>query len=185
MSDYRSLAELNIGILGVGEIGTVCAKLLKGLGCNIVGLVNRPRPSDQIVSKFYVMNDIRALLSSVDYVINILPSTPTTNNILSLDALKHCNNVGFINIGRGNVCSNENILHALDQGWLRDAFLDVFPEEPLEESSGLWQHPRVTVTPHVAAMSRGREISQCFLSNLDLVNAGHPPANLVDWDKLY
>ena len=44
---------------------------------------------------------------------------------------------------------------------------------------------RVTVTPHVAAMSRGREISQCFLANLDLVDAGQPPANLVDWDKLY
>ena len=88
MSDYRSLADLTIGILGVGEIGTVCAKALKGFGSNIVGLVNRPRPGDPIVSKYFVMTEVTELLSSVDYIINILPSTPTTNNILCPSTLQ-------------------------------------------------------------------------------------------------
>ena len=58
--------------------------------------------------------------------------------------MKACQNVGFVNIGRGNVIQEEDIIHALDQGMLRAAVLDVFNTEPLPPASALWSHPRVT-----------------------------------------
>ena len=58
--------------------------------------------------------------------------------------LSNCQNVGFINIGRGNVIKEEEIVEALDKGWLRAAALDVFNVEPLPQESDLWSHPRVT-----------------------------------------
>ena len=58
--------------------------------------------------------------------------------------MKACHNVGFVNIGRGNVIQEEDIISALDGGMLRAAVLDVFNTEPLPPASALWSHPRVT-----------------------------------------
>ena len=58
--------------------------------------------------------------------------------------MKACHNVGFVNIGRGNVIKEEDIISALDGGMLRAAVLDVFNTEPLPPASALWSHPRVT-----------------------------------------
>ena len=58
--------------------------------------------------------------------------------------MKACHNVGFVNIGRGNVIQEEDIISALDGGMLRAAVLDVFNTEPLPPASPLWSHPRVT-----------------------------------------
>ncbi|XP_023344412.1 uncharacterized protein LOC111713708 isoform X2 [Eurytemora carolleeae] len=166
LNNYRSLNELTIGILGVGEIGSSCAKLLHGFGCQIIGLVNSPRLPDHYVSKYYCLSEVKELLRSADYIINVLPSTPQTNNILSNDVLSACQGSGFINIGRGNVCTDQDIISALNNGWLKEAYLDVFSVEPLPLDSGFWTHPRVTVTPHVAGSSRTLEIVGCFMYNL-------------------
>jgi len=184
-NSYRSLRELNIGILGLGEIGMECAKTFKGLGSRIVGMVTKPRPADPIVDHYYTKDQMNVMLQQVDYLINILPSTPETNNILNSDVLSNCKNVGFINIGRGNVIANDDIIRALDAGWFREAYLDVFPVEPLPEDSPLWLHPKVTVSPHVAAESRAREVTACLYNNLQRLQAGQLPASLVNWDKLY
>ena len=58
--------------------------------------------------------------------------------------LQHCKNIGFVNIGRGNVISEEDILFALNEGMFKKVVLDVFKEEPLPKSSPLWSHPDVT-----------------------------------------
>ncbi|XP_023344414.1 uncharacterized protein LOC111713708 isoform X4 [Eurytemora carolleeae] len=158
LNNYRSLNELTIGILGVGEIGSSCAKLLHGFGCQIIGLVNSPRLPDHYVSKYYCLSEVKELLRSADYIINVLPSTPQTNNILS---------------------------NALNNGWLKEAYLDVFSVEPLPLDSGFWTHPRVTVTPHVAGSSRALEIVDCFLTNLNKMAKGESPDGLINWEKMY
>jgi len=182
---YRPLNELRIGILGLGEIGQKCAQLFKGLGCTVIGLVNRPRNGDHTVDRYYARGELPEMLSSCDYIINILPSTKETDNILSNDAFSVCKNAGFINIGRGNVCSEQDIIRGLDAGWLSEAFLDVFPVEPLPPQSPLWTHPKVTVSPHVAGIPRANEIADCFIANLTKVENGEDPSNCIDWDKLY
>ena len=103
------------------------------------------------------------MLESLDYLVNVLPATPETNNLLSRfgfqtlelhdplificrESLKHCKNVGFVNIGRGNIIEEEDIIFALENGFFRGAYLDVFNQEPLPANSPLWSHDEVTST---------------------------------------
>jgi len=185
LRNYRGVSSLTIGILGVGEIGLACASMFKGMGSIVLGLVNSPRERDDTVSRYFVREELAEMLSSCDYIINILPATTDTNGILSNDVLKSCRNAGFINIGRGNVCTDQDIVKALDSGWLREAFLDVFFEEPLPKASPLWSHPKVTVTPHVAAKAQAESIAECFVKNVERVEEGQLPVPLIDWNKLY
>ena len=130
------------------------------LGCVVVGLVTSPRGPSSHVTRHYTARDLGEMMAGQDYLINVLPSTAETNNILNRcvflsgvmktvwwcdfrENLKHCKNVGFVNIGRGNIISEADILYALDNNFFRGAVLDVFNVEPLPEDSPLWVHPSV------------------------------------------
>ena len=101
------------------------------------------------------------MLTGLDYIINVLPATPETNNMLNRckvvcavikilfhscfrENLKHCKDVGFVNIGRGNIISEADIIYALDNNFFRGAVLDVFDVEPLPKDSPLWVHKNIT-----------------------------------------
>jgi phosphoglycerate dehydrogenase-like enzyme len=93
-------------------------------------------------------SDLPDLLQNCDYVINILPSTPDTTGLLNGDMLKHCaqKRSVFMNIGRSTVIKEEDLVNALNKGWLSAAILDVFETEPLCPSSALWTLPQVSYT---------------------------------------
>jgi len=185
LKSYRCLNELKIGILGIGQMGKCTAKILKGLGCRVFGLVSTAREPSEFVDEYFVPKNLPELLNSVDYVINILPATPQTDHILGGGILSTCRNVGFVNIGRGNVIKEEEIVEALDNGWLKGAALDVFNTEPLPADCKLWTHPKVTITPHIAGESRAQDIAECFLLNLERYDKGEELGCLVDWERLY
>lgn len=85
------------------------------------------------------------MLTNCDYIINVLPSTPNTLGLLNGNVLQNCKNRGsiFINIGRGTIIKEADLLHALEQQWILGAILDVFEEEPLSKKSKLWTLPQV------------------------------------------
>ncbi|KAG0725381.1 Glyoxylate/hydroxypyruvate reductase A [Chionoecetes opilio] len=91
----------------------------------------------------------------------------------------------FINIGRGDVVSEGDLLKALDAGWLSAAILDVFVEEPLPKDSGLWRHPKVRVTPHAAAVGCAEDVAEAFLLNYKRFIDGQQVSHVVDWKLGY
>lgn len=93
-------------------------------------------------------SDLPDLLQNCDYIINVLPSTPDTIGLLNEDMLKQCaqKQPVFINIGRGTVIKEKDLINALSRGWLSAAILDVFETEPLPPSSVLWTMPQVKYT---------------------------------------
>ncbi|KAA0191547.1 hypothetical protein HAZT_HAZT000825 [Hyalella azteca] len=91
----------------------------------------------------------------------------------------------LINIGRGNVVSEDDLLAALDAGPLAGAVLDVFQEEPLLPSSLLWTHPKVVVTPHCAGVSRASDVAKAFVQNYGRFAAGEKPQFLLDFYRGY
>ena len=93
------------------------------------GFVSRAREPTDLVKAFYTLDNLNDMLGNVDYLVNVLPATPNTNNLLSRERLKHCNNVGFVNIGRGNIIDEENTIFALEKGFFKAAFLDVLARE--------------------------------------------------------
>ena len=91
----------------------------------------------------------------------------------------------FINIGRSNVISESDLIKALDKGWLSAAILDVFDTEPLPVDHPFWSHEKITVTPHVAGISRPQDISKCFQENYRLFTEGKELNNVINWEECY
>ena len=187
---YRLLNDLTIGVLGVGGIGKAVCKGCKQMGMKVFGMVSTLPSPDKLypfVDKYFLTKDIENLLSESDFVCNTLPKTPETDGLLSGCTLKACatKNSVLINIGRGNVINDGEIVHAVKQGWIKGAILDVFQEEPLPKSSPLWDLNEVVITPHCSALSFGHEVASLFVENLDLFQTGDVLKFVVNWQKGY
>jgi glyoxylate/hydroxypyruvate reductase len=121
------------------------------------------------------------LLAQADVVINLLALTPQTHGLLNaafFAALPA--QASVVNLARGRHVVDADLLAALDSGHLRHAVLDVFHTEPLPVGHRFWQHPRVTVLPHAAAMTDARSAAAVAVANLRAARDGQAPANLVD-----
>ena len=131
--------------------------------------------------------ELPQLLQSCDYVCSALPSTPQTKGLLSGDILKHCagRKSVFINVGRGDIISETTLVHAITEGWLGGAILDVYDEEPLPDDSMLWANPNVTLTPHMAGLCSVSEASSVFMNNVHHYLAGQPLQYTVDFSHGY
>ncbi|KAL8583460.1 hypothetical protein ACOMHN_044818 [Nucella lapillus] len=158
---YRPAQSLSIGILGYGTIGKRVAEVCKFFGMT-VWAVNRTRNTSpsSYVDHFRGLDGLGEVLQSVDYLCSIVPDTPASCDLLSGDVLKQCQNkkTVLINIGRGNVISDESLARAIREGWLGGAILDVFNQEPLPPDSELWTLPNVVITPHMSGVAVGELI---------------------------
>merc|ERR1711972_560233 len=111
---------------------------------------------------------------------------PQTRGLLDKDVLSACGEGKlFINVGRGDVVSEQSLLDALAKGWLRGAVLDVFSPEPLPTESPLWKHPQVTITPHISAVTYSDDTAGLFVENLALWLEDKPLKYVVNLDKGY
>ncbi|XP_050308365.1 glyoxylate/hydroxypyruvate reductase A-like [Anthonomus grandis grandis] len=190
--DYRGMNDLKIGILGLGSIGNYISKTLNQLGATIYGLGRResiPLETDEYrhVSTYFSQQNLSGLLESVDYIVNVLPKTEETNNLLGNGILERCKgkNVIFINIGRGNIIKESELIHALKEKWISGAILDVFETEPLPKESPLWDFNNVFITPHVSGNSRAQDVAEKFRTNYENYVKGLPFINQIDFEKGY
>ncbi|XP_064116743.1 glyoxylate/hydroxypyruvate reductase A-like isoform X2 [Macrobrachium nipponense] len=186
---YRSIQDLTVGIMGMGNIGKEVARTLKTFQA-VVNTYVRTIPSEQKkfehVDKYWHGGELSAFLRECDYIVNIMPSTPVTREMLGGEVLKNAKEGAvFINIGRGDVISENDIINSLDAGWISAAILDVFDKEPLRAESPLWKHPKVFITPHVAAVSRPEDVVRTFVFNYKRYIQGLPVMYLIDWDIGY
>ncbi|KAG7397478.1 hypothetical protein PHYBOEH_000698 [Phytophthora boehmeriae] len=185
---YRSFRQLTVSILGLGDIGQGIGRLLKVAGFKVVGFKQRIADGHSFAdSADCVSSDLSEVLQAADFVVNVLPSTKATRGLLQLDTLEVCRNkkLVFINVGRGDVIKETELVQALDTGILSRAVLDVFETEPLPKESALWTHPSVHLTPHVSALSLPEEVADVFVRNLELQLANKPLLYPVDWTKGY
>jgi phosphoglycerate dehydrogenase-like enzyme len=113
---------------------------------------------------------IESALPSADWVILMCPLTETTRGLINARRLSLLpKGAGLVNVARGEVVVEKDLIEALENGSLGSAYLDVFEHEPLSQKSPLWSLPNVIVTPHSAGFSAGNEkrVSQMYLANLD------------------
>ena len=182
---YRRLSELTLGILGVGDIGGEVARMAGAFGMTVWGLRSRPEPAPA-VDRVFTPDQLADFLAGPDYLVNILPSTPATRDLLSGETLSSCRpSAVLINIGRGDIIDEASLVRAVQKGWITGAVLDVFQQEPLPEGSPLWDLPGVTITPHVAALGISGDIAAVIADNLARYRAGEPLNHLVDWGRGY
>ena len=178
----RALDEMKVVIFGTGEIGQELARILRFFGVQVDGVSRSGMDKDHFCR---VMSMEEVSLAKADFIINTLPLTKETAGLFDEKLFARMNQAVFINVGRGLTVDHEALLGALDSGVLRAAVLDVFEEEPLSADSPLWSHQRVTVTPHISAITTPEEAVVFFLDTLEAVEHGREMRNRVDVGRGY
>lgn len=176
----RPARQRRVGVLGLGAMGRAAADTLARAGFDVAGWTRRPRPESPW-PVFHGETGLRALLERSEIVVNLLPLTPETRDLLDARRLAWMpRGASLINVGRGEHVVDADLLAALDAGQLGAATLDVFREEPLPPDNPLWRHPAITITPHACRRVDVAEVVAQFVDNLARLRAGQPLARVVD-----
>jgi D-2-hydroxyacid dehydrogenase (NADP+) len=166
-------------IVGLGPIGRHIADLLNVLGLRTIGVRRTPLPEppcDLTVS----YDQLGQVLPQADWLILCCPASPQTRGIANAAAFAAMpQGSHLINVARGEVAVERDVIAALANGHLAGAYLDVFEREPLDATSPLWEMPNVIVSPHTASHSLGQPqaILEIFLDNLRRWHAGEKLRN--------
>lgn len=177
--------ERPVAMLGMGALGLACARALMALNFPVTGW-SRTEKTGLGLPCLHGEDGLQAALSGAEIVVTLLPKTPDTENLLNARRLGWMRKGAVIlNPGRGALIDDDALLAALDAGQIGHATLDVFRTEPLPQDHPFWSHPRVTVTPHIAADTRALTASQVLVANIRRGQAGMPFLNLVDRARGY
>jgi phosphoglycerate dehydrogenase-like enzyme len=178
------MAQVTIGLVGLGGIGCEVAELARPFGPRVVAI--RRRPNAGPVDGVEVLGGIEALpqlLAVSDFVVLALPLTVETESIIDDEALAGVKPGSWIiNVARGGLVDEGAMLRALRSGPLGGAVLDAFREEPLPETSPFYRLSNCIVTPHTSWSSGavlGRTLD-VFCDNLRRYRAGEPLEYVVD-----
>lgn len=183
---FRPLArERPVAMLGMGELGTACAQALRALNFPVTGWSRSPKTVAGIPC-LHGEDGLATVLRGAAIVITLLPKTAETENLLNAARLSLLpKGAVILNPGRGAIIDDDALLAALDAGHIGHATLDVFRTEPLPQGHPYWSHPRVTVTPHIAADTRPDTSSHVIAENIRRAEAGEPLLNRVDRTRGY
>ncbi|MCM3573492.1 MULTISPECIES: D-2-hydroxyacid dehydrogenase [Mesobacillus] len=175
-------------ILGIGAIGGEVARLAKAFNMKTIG-VNRSGREAEWADEIFTMDNYRGALPQADFIVSVLPSTSETKHFLDhidFDMMK--DTAVFINIGRGDLVTDEVLTAALQENKIAHAYLDVFYEEPLKESHPFWTMDNVTVTPHISSLTKNYlpRSFEIFKHNLHTyIKNGSDYLNVIDMDRGY
>ena len=168
-----------LGIMGTGSIGSTLPIIAKQFGMTCHGL-NTDGHAVAGFDRMFASADRLAFADGLDYLVNVLPKTPATDNIIGEALLAKVNaDAILINVGRGNAVDDAALLNALSNGTLRYAVLDVFDQEPLPAGHPFWQQSNVFVTSHTAAETPSDAIVDLFQKNFGCFIQGKPLQHAV------
>ena len=176
----RLRQDLPVGVMGLGVLGERVAKALAQFEFPVNGWSRSPKVIDGIRA-FSGQDGFNDFLAASRVLVNLLPLTPETQDILNRDTLARLQPGGYlINVARGAHLVEDDLLALLDSGHLAGAQLDVFRTEPLPAGHPFWNHPRITLTPHTSARTLlGESIAQ-IVGKIAALERGEAIAGVVD-----
>jgi len=176
----RRAGDRPVGVMGLGVLGADVAAKLAMLGFDVSGWSRSPKTLPD-VSCFHGDDGVQAFLSRCEILIVALPLTDDTRGFLDARRIAWLpDGAALVNLARGPLVVEADLLAALEGGKLRGALLDVFNEEPLPADNPLWRHPKVIVTPHIAAQTRVREGAAQIAAEIRRMEEGGAPSQTVD-----
>ena len=182
---FADASEFRIGILGLGGMGTPIARLIADLGFDVAGW-SRTRKAIDNVTCHAGRDGLDDLLQRSDMIISVLPLTPDTDGLLDRAAFARMRRGSFlVNIGRGPVINDDDLIAALDAGQLAAAALDVFAVEPLPADHPFWHHPHVHITPHAAGPTKDISAIAEIVENIERIERGAAPHPVWNWQLGY
>jgi glyoxylate/hydroxypyruvate reductase A len=176
---WRPREELpRVGVMGLGAMGSAVLEAVMAFGYPAAGWSRRPRRIGG-VETFAGAEQLPVFLSHSQILVNALPLTRETRDILDRRAFAQMpTGAHVINVGRGGTIVDDDLIAALDEGRLASATLDVFRVEPLPDEHPFWSHPKVTVTPHLAAPTPYGPAGEQIVAALKQLEAGVPVREL-------
>jgi phosphoglycerate dehydrogenase-like enzyme len=184
--EYRN-NEILLGkqalVVGVGSIGRAIGRLLQAAGLQVEAVGRHARDGGADFAQIHAIEDLREHLPGADYVILVTPLTEQTRNLFgAAEFAAMASHARFINVGRGALVVEADLLRALQEGRIAGAALDVFVDEPLPPESPFWRAPNCIVSPHVSGdyFEYQAAMADQFIDNWHRFAAGEPLANLVD-----
>ena len=176
----RSRADFAVGVMGLGVLGSRVAQALRVFEFPVNGWSRSPKALDG-VRGFSGWEGFNDFLAASRVLVNLLPLTPDTQDILRRETLSRLQPGGcVINVARGAHLVDEDLLALLDEGHLAGATLDVFRTEPLPAGHPFWTHPGMTVTPHTSARTLRDESIAQIAGKIRALEQGEPIAGIVD-----
>jgi D-2-hydroxyacid dehydrogenase (NADP+) len=177
------LHRKTLGILGLGNIGQRVARLGKAFGMKVIATRAHPEKRDPNVDVMLPPDGLHELLRQSDFVVDLLPHTKETENVIGEAELRLMKPTAFIiNVGRGSTIDLEALMHALKEGWIAGAALDALPTDPGPPPEALLELKNVIVTPHVSGQRADYKelLNRQFLQNLRRYLRGQELLNIAD-----
>jgi len=193
----RELCGATIGILGYGSIGRQVARLARAFNMHVLAMKRDPStmqdhgygepgigdPEGVLPHAVYGYDQLQTMLPRCDYVILSLPLTPATKGMIDAVTLRMMKPSAYlVNIARGEIVAESDLIRALKEGWIAGAGLDAFAQEPLPADSELWQLKNAILTPHISAATPAYDerASTLFAENIGRYLQGEKLWNMVD-----
>lgn len=182
---YRRARDTTVGILGCGALGMAVADLLQRVGFTVLGWTRSSRPEAKF--DIYTGNEQQQdFLKQSQVLICLVPLTPATQGLLNRQTLAQLpRGAVLVNLARGPILVDDDLVEALDSGHLSGAYLDVFTTEPLPTDHPFWWHPKVHVTPHVASVTDIASSATQMIDNYHALVEGRPLKGQVCRDRGY
>jgi glyoxylate/hydroxypyruvate reductase A len=174
-----------VGVMGLGQLGRVVAEKLAQFGYPVRGW-SRTKKELANIRAFAGDEELTSFLSDTDVLVSILPLTEATRGILDRRSFSLLPRGAYVvNMGRGAHVVDEDLLAAIDSGHLSGAMLDVFASEPLPATHAFWSHPKIMITPHIAAKTPTREACVQAIAKLRALSRGEHVSGVVDPSRGY
>ena len=178
-------SEFAVGILGAGVLGSKVAAALKQFEFP-VNVWSRTAKALPGIQSFAGQEQLSEFLNATRVLVNLLPLTSETENILNRANLSQLQPGAFlINVARGKHLLEQDLLDVLQEGHMAGATLDVFRTEPLPQDHAFWQHPKINITPHTSARTLRDESIAQIASKIKAVYAGQPIEGRVSRERGY
>ena len=180
-----SKAAFGVGLLGLGVLGQAVAEALRPFGFPLHGWSRSPHALSG-VRTFAGEGELPSLLARSRALVVLLPLTPQTRGILNRETLRLLpRGAHIVNVARGPLIVDDDLVALLDDGHLASATLDVFDAEPLPAAHPFWRHPRVVLTPHVSAATLVDESAAQVAVKLRALERGEAVGGIVDRPRGY
>lgn len=184
---HRALpaGKRSVGIMGLGALGSAVLTTLKAQGFEMRGWSRSAKSIDD-VQTFAGEAGLPDFLSATDILVCLVPLTAQTQGLVGRAELASLpRGAAVVNVARGGIVDESELLDALDSGHVGQAVLDVFETEPLPSDHRFWSHPQVFMTPHIASVFQPETAAVSVIRDLTMHAAGHTPASLVDRRRGY
>lgn len=175
---------VKVGVMGVGALGGDVLDKLSYMGFSVFGFGFTEK--DDFPHPYFSKHQLQEFLNEINVLVCLLPLTPETESILNLEFFKKCKPGTFlINVARGKHLVEEDLIPALENGFLSGALLDVYRTEPLPKDHPFWEENRIQITPHIASVTNPKAASPQIIENFRRLKSNQPLLNLVNRQKGY